>query len=302
MKKLIYTLSCVLCVGVLSTTAFAQDEDSEVEKEESVVSFTPKSEELGWLVELMDGATAVEEDLETIFNETAEVNTYLAFSSFYSAPVVEDDSTVDETLVTTTYTQSLVYEEESVLEIERFATDSERNITSPQSYMNSVNAEMYLYDTASGSFIDYTNSGFTSDDIMIERYDNIYANVENNLEAFDVYENVEYYILVSNELTALEDQFLSQSGWSRDALLEDSFEYEYIILINKETSFIDYNGLVTRAENNMNNQLYSTEYYTYFYDHDHYENIDAMYEENAFEYVEEETEDESTEEVEESEE
>ena len=191
MKKLIYTLSCVLCVGVLSTTAYAQEEETDDEVEESIVNFTPESEEIEWLLELMNGATPFEEDIEDVLAEAEDVSTYLAFSSFYSGQVTEGDTPVDESLVTTTFTQSLVHEDDSQLEVERYRTDSERNILAPQSYMNSINNEMYLYDTVSGSFIDYTTSGFTDDDIMIERYDNIYANLESNIDAFDIYENVE---------------------------------------------------------------------------------------------------------------
>lgn len=296
MKKLIYTLSCVLCVGVLSTTAYAQEEETDDEVEESIVNFTPESEEIEWLLELMNGATPFEEDIEDVLAEAEDVNTYLAFSSFYSGQVTEGDTPVDESLVTTTFTQSLVHEDDSQLEVERYRTDSERNILAPQSYMNSINNEMYLYDTVSGSFIDYTTSGFTDDDIMIERYDNIYANLESNIDAFDIYENVEYFIFVSEALPELENQFLTQSGWSLDALVEDSFKYSYIVLVNKETSRIDYNGLVTDAVNNVDEQSYRTEYYTYYYDHDMYENLDEMYDENAFEYVEEEAEEETDEE------
>lgn len=297
MKKLIYTLSCVLCVGVLTTTAYAQDEETDDEVEESIVNFTPESEEIEWLLELMNGATPFEDDIEDVLAEAEDVSTYLAFSSFYSGQVAEGDTPVDESLVTTTFTQSLVHEDGSQLEVERYRTDSERNILAPQSYMNSINNEMYLYDTVSGSFIDYTTSGFTVDDIMIERYDNIYENLASNIDAFDIYENVEYLIFVSEALPELENQFLTQSGWSLDSLVEDSFEYSYIVLINKETSRIDYNGLVTDAVNNVDEQSYRTEYYTYYYDHDMYENLDEMYDENAFEYEEEE-EAEDTEETE----
>lgn len=293
MKKIVYMLSSILFVGSISTTAYAQEESTDEVENESIVTFTPESEEVAWLIELMDGATPVEEDAEVLFEEVAGADTYLAYSAFYSAPVIDESTQLDDTMVTTTYTLSLVHEDDSILEIERYATDEERNITNPQSYMNSVNTEMYVYNTMTGSFEDFTTSGFTDDDIMIERYDNIYENLEANTDSFEVYENVDYYIYIASEITDLEDQFLSQSGWSRDMLVADTFEYEYIILVNKENSFIEYNGLVTQAENNLDNQSYRTEYYTYYYDQDEYENIDVMYDENAFEYVEEETEEDS---------
>lgn len=290
MKKLIFTLAFVLGAGVITISANAQTEDTD-DTVESILSHTPISEEANWLTALTEGATEIEEEPEAVFDSILGADTYLAFSSFLSAPeVIEPDTESASGDETTTFTLSMVHENNEILEIERYSTDSMRTITSPQAYANSVNGEMYLYNTSTGSFEDVTFSGFTYDDIMIERYNNVYTNLEDNLPDFAVYENVDYFIFVGSEIENLETQFLNQSGWTTGTLIEDSFFYNYIILVNKETSQIEYNGLMTNGESTVDNQNYISEYYTYYYDVDVYEDLDVMHTENAFEVVPDEVE------------
>lgn len=291
MKKLIVTLSCMLAAGVITATAYAQDADNDNESE-SILDHTPRSDETSWLMTLTEGAAILEDEPDAIFESILDADTYLVFSSFFSAPEITDTD-VEANIDTTsrTFTLSMVQENNEILEIERYSTDDMRVITSPQAYVNSVNGEIFIYNTNTGSLEDMTFSGLTYDDIMIERYSNVYEGLEDNLEDFTVYENVDYYIFVSSELEDLEPQFLDQTGWTADSLVEDSFLYEYIILVNKETSYIEYNGLMTSGENALNNQNYVSEHYTYYYDIDEYENLDVMHEENAFEAVPDDMED-----------
>lgn len=290
MKKLIFTLACVLGIGVITTHASAQTEDTD-DAAESILNHTPISEEANWLIALTEGSAEVEEESDALFESILEADTYLAFSSFFSAPeVTGSDTEVTADNETTTFTLSMVHEESGILEVERYSTDAMREITSPQAYVNSVNGEMYLYNTSTGSFEDVSFSGFTYDDIMIERYNNVYANLEDNLEEFVVYENVDYFIFVGSEIDGLETQFLNQSGWTTETLVENSFLYEYIILVNKETSLIEYNGLMTSGESTVDNQNYISEHYTYYYDVDVYDDLDVMHEENAFEAAPDEVE------------
>lgn len=291
MKKLIVTISCVLGMGVFTANTYAQDEDIDSD-EDSILTHSPRSEEASWLVSLVKGAAEIEEDADDVFESILAADTYLTFSSFYSvADNVEMDDVPES--ATTSFTLSMVHENNEILEIERYMTDESRTITSPQAYANRVNGEMFIYNTSTGSFEDMMFSGFTYDDIMLERYNNVYDTLEENLADFNVYENVDYFIFVGTELDSLLDQFLDQSGWAPDTLNEDSFFYEYIILVNKETSLIEYNGLMTNGESLLDNQNYISEHYTYYYDVDVYENIDVMHEENAFEAAPNEVEEDN---------
>lgn len=289
MKKLIFTISCVFGAGIMTTGVYAQDEDAE-STIESIFSHTPISEEANWLVSLTEGAAETEEELDALFDSILPAETYLAFSSFYSAPEATTDTEVTADVETSTFTLSMVHESDEIIEIERYSTDDTRTIISPQAYANSVNGEMYLYNTGTSSFDDMTFSGFTYDDIMIERYNNVYVDLEENLEDFTVFENVDYFIFIASESEALETQFMNQSGWTADSLVTDSFQYEYVVLVNKETSLIEYNGLMTSGESAVDNENYMSEHYTYYYDVDVYEDIDVMHRENAFEETPDEVE------------